>query len=180
MAKDVKTMEDLFLEEIRELIDVEKQIAKTLPRMARASTSQELQNAFNDHLGQTRAHIDRLERIFSAIGAKSGGMKCKAMEVLLKKVDEMVNSTDPGTVRDAGFIAAARRVEHYETAGYASARNFAQLLGRTEAADLLDETLIEEKEADQRLSEITESMVNQRVAESGAFGTRTGAAGSGQ
>jgi ferritin-like metal-binding protein YciE len=178
MAKDVKTMEDLFLEEIRDLHDAEKQIVKALPKMAKATTSEELKKAFEDHLEQTRGHVERLERIFSTIGAKSGGVKCQGMEGLLKEGDEMVGNTDVGSVRDAGLIAAAQRVEHYEMAGYGSARTFAQLLGRTDAADLLEETLEEEKETDELLTEIAESMVNERaVAESGDSGTRTRAGG---
>ena len=178
MAKDVKTMEDLFLEEIRDLLDAEKQITKALPKMAKAATSEELGTAFTDHLEQTRGHIERLENIFASIGAKSGGVKCKGMEGLLKEGDEMVHLTEPGMVRDAGLIAAAQRVEHYEMAGYGSARTFAQLLGRSEASDLLEETLEEEKETDQTLTEIAESMVNQRaMAESRESGARTGFAG---
>ncbi len=146
MAKDVKTMEDLFLEEIRDLLDAEKQITKALSKMAKAATSEELSEGFTEHLEQTRGHIERLERIFSDIGAKSGGVKCTGMEGLLKEGDEMIRLTEAGMVRDAGLIAAAQRVEHYEMAGYGSARTFAQLLGRTEAADLLEETLEEEKE----------------------------------
>jgi len=180
MAKDVKTMEDLFLEEIRDLLDAEKQITKALPKLARATTSEELKNAFEDHLEQTRGHVERLERIFSSIGAKSGGVKCKGMEGLLKEGDEMIANTNPGPVRDAGLIAAAQRVEHYEMAGYGSARTFAQLLGRTDAADFLDQTLLEERETDEMLTEIAESMVNDRAAaESGNSGMRTGTAGSG-
>jgi ferritin-like metal-binding protein YciE len=124
MAKDVKTMEDLFLEEIRDLLDAEKQIIKALPKMVKATTSEELGAAFTEHLEQTRGHVERLERIFSEIGAKSGGVKCKGMEGLLKEGDEMVSLTSPGTVRDAGLIAAAQRVEHYEMAGYGSARRY--------------------------------------------------------
>jgi ferritin-like metal-binding protein YciE len=180
MAKDVKTMEDLFLEEIRDLLDAEKQITKALPKMARATTSEELKSAFEDHLEQTRGHVERLERIFSAIGAKSGGVKCKGMEGLLKEGDEMVSNTDPGNVRDAGLIAAAQRVEHYEMAGYGSARTFANLLGRNDAANLLEETLNEEKDTDELLTEIAEGMVNERAAaESGNSGTRIGGAGGG-
>jgi ferritin-like metal-binding protein YciE len=180
MAKDVKTMEDLFLEEIRDLLDAEKQIVKALPKMVRATTSEELMDAFADHLDETRGHVERLERIFSAIGAKSGGVKCKAMQGLLKEGDEMVSITDPGMVRDAGLIAAAQRVEHYEMAGYGSARTFAQLLGRTEAAELLDETLNEEKKADSTLTEIAVSMVNQKAAaRSGSAGMLTGRASGG-
>jgi ferritin-like metal-binding protein YciE len=167
-GRDIRTMEDLFLEEIRDLMDAEKQIAKALPKVVGASTSAELKTAFEDHLEHTRGHIERLERIFSAISSKTGGVKCKAMEGLLKEVDEMVRITEPGLVRDAGLIAAAQRVEHYEMAGYGAARTFAQFLGRVEAGDLLGQTLNEEKHGDQRLSEIAESMVNRRaVAGSG-------------
>jgi len=177
MAKDVKTMEDLFLEEIRDLLDAEKQITKALPKMAKATTSEELSSAFNEHLEQTRGHIERLERIFSAVGAKSGGVKCKGMEGLLKEGDELVTLTNPGPVRDAGLIGAAQRVEHYEMAGYGVARTFAQLLGRDEAADLLQETLDEERETDENLTSIAESMVNQQaLSGSRESGARTGMA----
>ncbi len=180
MAKDVKTMEDLFLEEIRDLYDAEKQLIKALPKMAKASTSEELQKGFTDHLEQTRGHVERLDQIFSSIGTKSGGVHCAAMEGLIKEGDEMVSMTDPGLVRDAGLIAAAQRVEHYEMAGYGSARSFGQILGRTDAVDLLGETLDEEKEADELLTQIAESMVNeQAAAESGTTksASRTGKAG---
>jgi ferritin-like metal-binding protein YciE len=176
MSKDVKTMEDLFLEEIRDLYDAEKQIVKALPKMAKACTSEELRNAFNEHLEQTRGHVDRLDQIFTALGVKSGGVKCTAMEGLLKEGDEMVSITDEGLVRDAGLIAAAQRVEHYEMAGYGSARSFAQHLGRTEAVDLLEETLDEEKDTDERLTEIAESMVNERATAGSGGRTRTGGA----
>ena len=171
MTKEVKTMEDLFLEEIRDLYDAEKQITKALPKMAKAATTQELSAGFNEHLEQTRGHIERLEQIFTELGVKSGGVKCKGMEGLLKEGDEMVSLTNPGMVRDAGLIAAAQRVEHYEMAGYGSARTFAQLLGRNAAADLLEQTLDEEKETDEKLTEIAESMVNQRALSATRAGT---------
>ena len=181
MAKDVKTMEDLFLENIRDLMDAEKQITKALPKMAKTATSEELTNAFQEHLEQTRGHIERLERIFAAMGYKPGGVKCAGMEGLLKEGDEMVRLTDAGMVRDAGLIAAAQRVEHYEMAGYGSARTFGQLLGHSEAADLLQQTLEEERKTDELLTEIAESMVNKRAAaESESPGTRTGNAGGGR
>jgi ferritin-like metal-binding protein YciE len=179
MAKDVKTMEDLFLEEIRDLLDAEKQITKAIPKMVKAASSQELKEAFEEHLEQTRGHVDRLERIFSDMGAKSGGVKCAGMEGVLKEGEEMISLTAVGDVRDAGLIAAAQRVEHYEMAGYGAARTFAQLLGRNEAADLLQETLDEEKETDERLTEIAEGMVNERaLSESRGTGERAGHAGS--
>jgi ferritin-like metal-binding protein YciE len=174
MAKDVKSMEDLFLEEIRDLYDAEKQIIKALPKMAKAATSEELKKGFNEHLEQTRGHVERLDQIFSDLGARSGGVKCRGMEGLLKEGDEMVSLTDGGPVRDAGLISAAQRVEHYEMAGYGSARTFARLLGRDHAAELLNETLDEEKETDERLTEIAESMVNQRAASASG---RAGAGG---
>jgi ferritin-like metal-binding protein YciE len=178
MAKDVKSMEDLFLEEIRDLLDAEKQITKALPKLAKAATSEELRTAFNEHLEQTRGHIDRLERIFSDIGAKSGGVKCKGMEGLLKEGEDMISQTEEGMVRDAGLISAAQRVEHYEMAGYGSARTYAQLLGRDSAATLLEDTLDEEKETDERLTEIAETMVNQQaMTESRGSAMHTGSAG---
>jgi len=178
MAKDVKTMEDLFLEEIRDLMDAEKQITKALPKMAKAATSEELREAFEEHLEQTRGQIERLEQIFAEMGVKSGGQKCAAMEGLVKEGEEMISMTEEGLVRDAGLIGAAQRVEHYEMAGYGCARTFAQLLGRDEAADLLQETLDEEKETDERLTEIAESMVNeQAMSESRGSGERTSGAG---
>lgn len=179
MSKDVKNMEDLFLEEIRDLYDAEKQIVKALPKMAKACTSEELRNAFNEHLEQTRGHVDRLDRIFTALGAKSGGVKCTALEGLVKEGEEIISITDEGMVRDAGLIAAAQRVEHYEMAGYGSARTFAQHLGRNEAVQLLQQTLDEEKEADERLTEIAESMVNERAQAEGGARTRTGGYGGG-
>ena len=160
MSKDVKTMEDLFLEEIRDLYDAEKQIVKALPKMAKACTSEELRNAFNEHLEQTRGHVDRLDQIFTALGVKSGGVKCTAMEGLLKEGDEMVSITDEGLVRDAGLIAAAQRVEHYEMAGYGTVRAFAEELGRSDIASELQKTLDEEGNADKILTQIAEQEAN--------------------
>jgi ferritin-like metal-binding protein YciE len=114
--------------------------------------------------------VERLERIFTSLGAKSAGVKSTAMEGLLKEGNEMVSITDEGLVRDAGLIAAAQRVEHYEMAGYGAARSFAQHLGRGEAAGLLGETLDEEQETDERLTEIAESMVNTRAGGAGSGG----------
>jgi ferritin-like metal-binding protein YciE len=153
-------MEELLIDELRDLMDAEKQIAKALPKMVRTATSRELSAAFQEHLEETNGQIERLEEVFTQIGAKAGDAKCAGMQGVLKDGDKLVSATEPGLVRDAGLIAAAQRVEHYEMAGYGSARTFAQLLGHNEAADLLEDTLDEEKEADQRLTEIAESMVN--------------------
>jgi ferritin-like metal-binding protein YciE len=159
MAK-VATMDDLFLEEIRDLYDAEKQLTKALPKMAKAASTDELRKAFEDHLKETRNQVARLEQIFEMIDEKGTGKKCAAMTGLIKEGDEVVGETDVSAVRDAGLIAAAQKVEHYEMSGYGSARTHAQMLGHMEAVSLLEETLTEEKEADRKLNDIAENMVN--------------------
>ena len=126
MASEILTMEDLFLDEIRDLYDAEQQILKALPKMIKAAESPDLKAAFEGHLAQTQNQASRLEQIFNTFGEKSGGEKCDAMQGLLKEGDKLVDHTDAGAVRDAGLIAAAQRVEHYEMAGYGSARRFAR------------------------------------------------------
>jgi len=161
---DVLTMNDLLVTELRDLYDAEKQIIKALPKMAKAARSEELKSAFIDHLSDTENQISRLEQIFNTLGEKSGGEKCDAMHGLLKEGDKMIDQTDEGYVRDAGLIAAAQRVEHYEMAGYGSARTFAQLLGFNDMAALLEQTLGEEKETDALLTDLAEGMINARAA----------------
>jgi len=163
MAK-VATMEDLFLDEIRDLYDAERQLTKALPKMADAASSDELRYAFEEHLGQTETHVQRLERIFDELGEKATGKKCAAMTGLIKEGDQIVGASDETSVRDAGLIAAAQKVEHYEISGYGSARTHAALLGNGRAVSLLDETLSEEKEADEKLNELAMSMINQNAA----------------
>ena len=124
-----KTLEDLFLDEIRDLYDAEKQLTKALPKMAKAAVSEELRAAFEEHLQQTQEHVQRLEQVFEAMGEKASGKKCAAMAGLIKEGDEMASDTEGTPVRDAGLIAAAQKVEHYEISGYGSARTHAQLLG---------------------------------------------------
>jgi ferritin-like metal-binding protein YciE len=163
MAK-VTTMEDLFLDEIRDLYDAEKQLTKALPEMAHAASSEELRNAFEEHLDQTVNQIERLERIFKTLGEKPTGKKCAAMTGLIKEGNEMINASDETAVRDAGLIAAAQKVEHYEISGYGSARTHAEMLSNDTAVRLLDETLFEEREADERLNDLAYSMVNEEAA----------------
>jgi ferritin-like metal-binding protein YciE len=167
MASDVLTMDDLFIDEIRDLYDAEKQLVKALPKMAKAARSQELKSAFEEHLAQTQNHVTRLDRIFDTLGEKAGGEKCDAMVGLIKEGEKMIDNTDTGYVRDAGLIAAAQRVEHYEIAGYGSARTFARLLGHNDAAALLQETLQEEKLTDSKLTELAEGMINERAMTAG-------------
>lgn len=168
MAK-VATMDDLFLEEIRDLYDAEKQLTKALPKMAKAASTDELRKAFEDHLKETQNQVARLEQIFEMIDEKGTGKKCAAMTGLIKEGDEVVSETDDSAVRDAGLIAAAQKVEHYEMSGYGSARTHAQMLGHTEAVSLLEETLTEEKAADRKLNDIAENMVNEEAV--GVSGT---------
>jgi ferritin-like metal-binding protein YciE len=156
----VTTMEELFLDEIRDLYDAEKQLTKALPEMASAAASEELRDAFEGHLEQTENHVLRLERIFQALGEKATGKKCAAMTGLIKEGSELISASEETAVRDAGLITAAQKVEHYEISGYGSARTHAGLLGNDQALRLLDETLAEEKEADEKLNELAQSMIN--------------------
>jgi ferritin-like metal-binding protein YciE len=160
-----KTMDDLFLDTLRDLYDAEKQITKALPKMSKAATSEDLQAAFNEHLEVTRRQVERLDRVFQDLGEKGGGKKCAAMEGLLEEGRELMAEFEPSALLDAGLIGAAQKVEHYEMAGYGTARTFANLLGHQEAAQLLQQTLDEEKETDLKLTDLAESLVNEEAVE---------------
>jgi ferritin-like metal-binding protein YciE len=167
-----ETLNELFLDEIRDLYDAEKQLTKALPKMAKAASSEELRAAFEEHLEQTQGHVERLEEIFEALGEKGAGKKCAAMAGLIKEGDELVSEMEESPVRDAGLIAAAQKVEHYEISGYGSARTHARVLGNTDAVSLLEETLNEEKETDQKLNDLAENVINEEAA--GASGASEG------
>jgi len=169
MAK-VATMDELFLDEIRDLYDAEKQLTKALPKMAEWAASEELRAAFESHLEETRGQVERLEQIFEALEEKASGKKCAAMSGLIKEAEELADEADESSVRDAGLIAAAQKVEHYEMSGYGSARTHAQILGHDDAVSLLEQTLKEEKAADRKLNDIAESMVNEDAAGSTGSG----------
>jgi ferritin-like metal-binding protein YciE len=160
----VATMEELFVDELRDLYDAEKQLTKALPKMAEAAQSDDLRSGFEEHLQQTAGHVQRLERIFEALGEKASGKKCAAMAGLIKEGDEVASSTDETAVRDAGMIAAAQKVEHYEIAGYGSAKTHAELLGNREAARLLEQTLREEKDTNEKLTELAVGSINAEAA----------------
>ncbi|MBV9771389.1 MAG: ferritin-like domain-containing protein [Bryobacterales bacterium] len=166
----IESMEDLLLAEIQDLYDAEKRLVKALPKMADASNSTTLSQAFESHLIETEGHVSRLETIFRTLGQDAKGETCDAMKGLISEGDDVVSNTDVSPVRDAGLIAAANRVEHYEIAAYGSARTFAQTLGLTEVASLLEQTLEEEKAADQKLTRIAESMVNDEALQGRAAG----------
>jgi ferritin-like metal-binding protein YciE len=164
-------MDQLFLDEIRDLYDAEKQLTKALPKMAAAASSEDLRMAFEGHLEETQQHVSRLEEIFDVLGEKGTGKKCAAMQGLIKEGSELM-AMDEGALRDAALIAAAQKVEHYEISGYGSARTHAHLLGNSEAVSLLDETLTEEKEANRKLNDLAESTINNEALETS--GTEAG------
>ena len=150
----VNSLRDLYLEQLKDLYDAEHQLIKALPKMAKASSSAELREAFEEHLETTKEHARRIETIFEAMGENAKGQKCKAMEGLVKEGGEVIEEEMDHGVKDAALIAAAQRVEHYEMAGYGCVRTYASLLGDKKAADLLEKTLQEEKEADKTLGGI--------------------------
>jgi ferritin-like metal-binding protein YciE len=154
----VNSLNDLYLEQLKDLYDAEQQLIKALPKMAKASSSAELRGAFEEHLEKTKEHARRIETIFEGMGEKARGQKCRAMEGLVKEGSEVIAEDMENAVKDAALIAAAQRVEHYEMAGYGCVRTYASLLGDTKAAALLEKTLEEEKEADEVLGGIAEEI----------------------
>jgi ferritin-like metal-binding protein YciE len=154
----VETMQELLLDELKDLYSAEKQIVKALPKLAKAATSPDLKQALTNHLEETEGQVSRLEQIAEMVGKKLTGKTCVGMKGVLEEGSEVLEETDKGTVRDAAMIAAAQRVEHYEIAGYGSAREFAKMLGLSEVASLLGKTLEEEKAADKLLSGIAKQV----------------------
>lgn len=159
------SLEDLLREELKDLYDAEKQLTKALPKMMKKATAVDLKEAFEDHLRQTETHIERLEQAFEQLEMPARGKKCKGMQHLIAEGNEMIADAEDDAARDAVMIAAAQKVEHYEIASYGTVRTWATLLGRNEIAQLLEATLEEEKETDQKLTEIAESFVNEAAAE---------------
>jgi ferritin-like metal-binding protein YciE len=153
MAK-LRTLNDLFLNELKDVYNAEKQITKALPKMAKAATSDELRSAFEEHLAVTETQIERLEKIFELMEQSPTGKRCAAMEGLLKEGAEMMEEDAEPAVMDAGLIGSAQRVEHYEIAAYGTLASFARELGLEEVAGLLEETLEEEKATDETLTDI--------------------------
>ena len=160
----VKTVQDLFVEELRDIYHAERQITKALPKMAKAASSPELKQAFELHLEQTRGQIDRLDQVFEQLDVAKRGKKCEAMEGLLEEARSTMEEIEDEGVLDVGMIINAQKVEHYEIAGYGSLVALAKQLGHDQAASLLAETLAEEKETDQKLNEVALSMANPGAA----------------
>ena len=161
----VKTVQDLFVEELRDIYHAERQITKALPKMAKAAGSSELKQAFEHHLEQTRGQIERLDQVFEQLDLPKRGKKCEAMEGLLEEARSTMEDIEDESVLDVGMIINAQKVEHYEIAGYGSLVSLAKQLGHNEAATLLEETLGEEKEADQKLSEVALGLANPQAGE---------------
>ncbi|HEY8900962.1 MAG TPA: ferritin-like domain-containing protein [Chthoniobacterales bacterium] len=157
---ELNTLKDLYIHELKDLYSAEKQIIKALPKMAKAATHPDLVAGFKAHLEETKEHAARLEKILKSLGQTTRGPKCKGMEGVVAEGAEMIEEEADDEVRDAGLIAAAQRVEHYEMAGYGSARTYAQLLGDKEGAKLLQTTLDEEGATDKKLTDLAVSAIN--------------------
>lgn len=156
-------LQDLYLEQLRDLYDAEDQIIDALPEMIEGVSSEKLRTAFEEHLEKTRDQSERLERIFERHGEDPSGETCEGMQGLLEEGSEMVEMDGDSDAVDAGIIAAAQRVEHYEIGGYGTARQYAQQLGEDDDVALLDETLSEEKSADEELTEIATETINRQA-----------------
>jgi ferritin-like metal-binding protein YciE len=159
------TMHDAFLEELRDTYDAEKQLIKALPKMAKAASSAELRTAFETHLEETRGHVDRLEQVFGSLEEKVRGKHCEGIAGIIEEGKSIMGEDFDEAAMDACLIAAGQRAEHYEMAAYGTLVAWARAMGHTEAADLLQETLDEEKAADETLTTLAEGGINQEAAE---------------
>ncbi len=159
MRKD--SLRQLYVDELKDLYSAETQLVKALPKLAKTSSNAELRQAFEEHLRQTSEHVSRLEQIFETLGEKPGGKKCVGMEGLVKEGAETMQEKYGDTVMDAAIIGAAQRVEHYEIAGYGTVRAFAELLGESNHVPLIEQTLEEEKQADEKLTQLAEQLNSQ-------------------
>jgi ferritin-like metal-binding protein YciE len=157
---ELSTLKDLYIHELKDLFSAEKQLLKALPKMAKAASNPELSKGFEEHLEETEGHVARLEEILESHDQSTRGPKCKGMEGLVAEGAEIIEEEADDEVRDAGLIAAAQRVEHYEIAGYGTARTYAELLGDETGARLLQQTLDEESATDEKLTELATSSIN--------------------
>ena len=161
---ELQTLKDLYFHELKDLFSAEQQLVRALPKMAKAASNKELAAGFQEHLEQTKGHAQRVEQILSSHQQTTRGPKCKGMEGIVAEGAEMIEEEADVEVKDAGLIAAAQRVEHYEMAGYGTARTYAELLGDKEGAKLLGLTLEEERQTDQKLLKLAKSAVNVAAA----------------
>src|SRR5262245_3279671 len=163
----LQSMENLFVHELKDLLSAEKQLVKALPKMAKAATNETLRAAIEEHLEQTKGQVDRLEKVFSIVNKPARAEQCKAMEGLIEEGSDLLKEDGDPAVKDAALIAAAQRVEHYEISGYGTARTLAEMLGLAEAAQLLQQTLDEERETDEKLTQLAMSEVNPQAQSAG-------------
>jgi len=164
-AADDSLLREFFTDELKDIYWAEKHIAKTLPKMKKAATSEELVACFEEHLAQTKTHVERLEQVFSLLGKKAQAKKCDAIEGITKEGENIIEDTEAGTsTRDVGLILAAQKVEHYEIATYGGLAQLATTLGLEEIAEILQQTLEEEKETDQKLTGVAENNINYAAA----------------
>jgi ferritin-like metal-binding protein YciE len=163
-STEFNSFQDLFVDQLEDLYDAEQRLTQALPKMADAANSTQLKQAFRQHLTETQGHVSRLETIFRQLGIEPKRETSQAMKGLISEGEEIVDAKGDPAIKDAALIAAAQRVEHYEISGYGTARSFALRLGRTEAANLLQQTLEEEKAADQKLNQIAETSVNVKAS----------------
>lgn len=159
-------LKELFVDGLKDIYWAEKQLTKALPKMAKAATSEDLKAAFEEHLSETEGQISKVEQVFEIIGEKAKAKVCPAMEGLVKEGEEIIESTDKGTmVRDCGLIMSAQKVEHYEMASYGTLRTLARILGHDDAAEILQSILDEEGAADKKLTELAESHINEEAVQ---------------
>lgn len=164
----VTTSQELLVDELQDILHAEKQLVKALPKMAKAAHSDKLRQAFEHHLEETKGQVERLEQIFQKLGEKATAKRCEAMEGLIAEGEEMISEIKTPEVLDAALITGAQKVEHYEIASYGSARELADSLGHSEVAKLLDETLAQEKETDQKLNKLAVSDINKAALKAAA------------
>jgi ferritin-like metal-binding protein YciE len=161
-------LQEFFVDELKDIYWAEQKLVKTLPKLQKAASSEELQTAFESHLEETKTHVQRLEQAFKLIGEKAVAKKCDAMEGITEEGNSVIEDTEEGTAtRDVALVMAGQKAEHYEIATYGGLIQIAQILGHNEVADLLEETLEEEKQADQKLTEIAEGGINFEAAGEG-------------
>src|SRR5687768_8321145 len=162
-----ENLHELFVDELKDIYDAEKQLTKALPKMAKAATSQDLRAAFEEHLDITRMHVSRLEEVFKSLGMAARGKPCEGMKGLVEEGKEMMEEIERGPTLDAALISAAQKVEHYEIATYGTLATFAEIMGHQDSKDLLGQTLDEEKEADEKLTQVAGQINFEAEAEEG-------------
>lgn len=158
--QEFNSLEDLFVHQLEDIYDAEKRLTKALPKMRDAADSADLKSCFEEHLKETENHVTRLDKVFDGLGKRPQRESCEAMKGLIREGEEMIEAKGEATTHDAGLIAAAQRVEHYEMAAYGTARNLANQLNHPDMAEQLDATLAEEKTADQKLNGLAVEQVN--------------------